>query len=143
MFYAIGLIFDDTVKVGDLAKAKSLASSLSSVVSVREIVKPDGSTRSYYVLNGVTPEIEARVYIIVARRVPKPIKDRIQATEDQDGIVLPQPVVISMDDGVDYTRAELERRLKLWVGEDGGTHIWITDINTTVTGDLLSKFIPL
>lgn len=135
-FYAIALIIDDSVKVGDLNKATSVANNITSLLDVR--TEENGLT--YYVLKNVTPEIKAKVYMAITRKVPIGVKNKIQGTEEQNGIVLPSPIVFWLDDGIDYSREEIERRLKLWSKEDGASHIWILDINSDLTGDILSKF---
>lgn len=131
--YAIGLIIDDSVTVGDLVRIRGVFSTIDSFITAK-----DGDLNDY-ILTGTVPKIRIKCYIAIGRQVPPLIKTRIQkATDGGDFIKSSQ---IMWFDGQNYTYSELEQRLRQWIGEDWGAEkIWIVDISSILTGNLLSKF---
>lgn len=132
--YAICFIIDDSVKTNEVIK---LGNAFTSIVSVSTAVD---TNLNEYILKDVTPEVKLQIFIGVARKIPKGIMDKI--TEVSSGDNAPTNVrFMYFDDGVDITKADMERRLKIWINEQGIIKIWTVDINTDFTGDLLSKFV--
>jgi hypothetical protein len=130
--FGICLILDDSIKLTDLTKTTNAVLGLNNFVQVKD--QPTDN----YILTGVSPETRIEVYIGVGRKLPKRIKDKIQLATEDDFYI---PSSRSMwFEGKDYSYDQIKQRLTQWAKENGCVKIFVADINSDLSGDLLSKF---
>ena len=130
--YAVGIVLDDSLKAGDLTKTATKFTDLLNL----SIVKDENLYN--VVLKDIIPETLINFYIGIGRNVPKQIKDKLREAVN-GGFYLPNSRLVWFD-GQDYSKTQIESWLRKYANQDGCSKIWLVDLNTTLTGDLLSKF---
>ena len=130
--YAVGIVLDDSLKAGDLTKTATKFTDLLNL----SIVKDENLYN--VVLKDIIPETLINFYIGIGRNVPKQIKDKLREAVN-GGFYLPNSRLVWFD-GQDYSKTQIESWLRKYANQDGCSKIWLVDLKTTLTGDLLSKF---
>lgn len=151
--YSIGIILDNSLGLNKLIAINNKFSSLNSFVQVNNekitisytdteglIIGSEQVDYTYYTLAGITPEIEIEVFIAIDKDVAK-FTQNVFKSIDEGGRLIPNSRFLWLDDGVNYSQNIMADRLLAWMKEIGKTEkAWIVDINTDLTGNLLSKF---
>ena len=130
--YAIGIVLDDSLKAGDVTKTANKFSDLFNLITVKD------ENLNYVVLKDIVPETLIHFYIGIGRSVPKQIKDKVQAAVN-GGVYLPNSRLMWFD-GQDYSKEQITTWMRQLASQDDCKKIWIVDLNTVLTGDLLTKF---
>ena len=130
--YAIGVVLDDSLKAGDVTKTANKFSDLFNLITVKD------ENLNYVVLKDIVPETLIHFYIGIGRSVPKQIKDKVQAAVN-GGVYLPNSRLMWFD-GQDYSKEQITTWMRKLASQDDCKKIWIVDLNTVLTGDLLTKF---
>jgi hypothetical protein len=129
--YAIALLLDDSIIESNLS---TLISKFTDINKFAVIKGEDD-----FIIKSTSPtERSLKFYIGIGRRVPKTIKDElIKSTIGQ--LYLPNARLFWFA-GQDYSKENIENWLRKYANQDGCSKIWIININTDLTGSLLSKF---
>jgi len=132
--YAIGIIIDNSVTNSNGVKIQNIVDTVNSLVEIKNQELGD------FILKGISPEIKVKTYIIVGRKIPKAIKDKITVLST-DSTLFPAFQILWADEQ-EYSYTELEARLRRWLSDTlYPEKVWVIDINSDTTGDILSKFI--
>lgn len=134
--YCIGIIVDDAV---NLLKIARKCDDINLLIDQRLNVDPDSGAEYYtYFLKGVVPDTPIDVHIIVDANIPAAVRAKVYSAA---GNAVLNSRVLWLDTNLTY--AQLKERLRRWAGEGGCDHIWYIDQDTVLTGDVMSKFVPI
>ena len=132
MEYAIGIIIQNT---DTLTKVKTLFNKLNLMIEKKSVI----DEQDRYSIKGIA-DTEIQFFIGVARGVPSIIKNILNANNDGVGeLYLPVSRCMWFD-GQDYTYAEMQQRLKQWIGFEWKEKYYILPVNFSTT-NLLTKFV--
>jgi hypothetical protein len=130
--YAIGIILDDSLNITDNTKISNLITQITDFTFIKD------QQLGEVILKNITPEVKIKVYVGINRDIPQQIRSLLLDDIDEGGLI--NISYKFMWFGEVYTKTEMENRLRQWINQDGPTKVWIVDINTKLTGNLLTKF---